>query len=103
MVCSILLLKMICIPIVFIIVLYVIFIWLTWCLGILEHTLGALLASLPGGGCVGVPTPLEDWRRVLTTSNGQVTTAPAVPAILKYLICCNNPATYDTWLVLNLR
>lgn len=31
----------------------------------------------------GLPkTGLEDWRRVLTTSNGQVTTAPAVPAIL---------------------
>ena len=31
-----------------------------------------------------VPKPeLEDWRRVLTTSRGQVTMAPEVPATLK--------------------
>lgn len=56
----------------------------TWCLGILEQIFLALFVLSDGGGEGGdIPTPFEDWRRVLTTSNGHVTTAPAVPATLQ--------------------
>lgn len=52
--------------------------------------LALLVLSDGGGGDDGgdIPTPFEDWSRVLTTSKGHVTTAPAVPATLKRRFLC---------------